>query len=274
MRTLVVDDNSTSRLILREILTGWGALVIEAHNGPMGLDHLREATSRDEVPTLILLDCRMPAMDGFEVAERIRGEMGSSKTTILMLTSDNRRGDIQRSRDLGLAAYLVKPIRRHELREALALALGYAKAANVPQASQPQLNEEPGLSILLVDDSEDNRLLIQAHLKKTPHRVDFAENGALGFERFKESRYDLVFMDIQMPVLDGYGATRMIRAWEAEHGMGPTPVVALTANAMAEDVKRSLEAGCTSHLAKPIKKKDLLETIGACRLRDEMTIRS
>ncbi|MBF0368645.1 MAG: PAS domain S-box protein [Magnetococcales bacterium] len=116
-----------------------------------------------------------------------------------------------------------------------------------------------GLSILLVEDSADNRLLIELYLKKSPHELAFAENGLQGVEAFKSGHYDLVFMDIQMPVMDGYTATREIRAWEKETGAKPTPIVALSAHALKEATQKALDSGCNVHLTKPIRKKRLLE---------------
>jgi PAS domain S-box-containing protein len=122
------------------------------------------------------------------------------------------------------------------------------------------------LRILLVEDSPDNRLLVQTYLKKKPYQLEMAENGAIGVEKFKSGDYDLVFMDVQMPVMDGHTATKAIRAWEKEKidaGLKSTftPIIALTAHAFKEEVQKSLEAGCMAHLTKPIKKADLLETI-------------
>ena len=115
--------------------------------------------------------------------------------------------------------------------------------------------------ILLVDDSEDNRVLIQFYLKNQPYQLDIAENGEIGVRKFMMGDYDLVLMDIQMPVMDGYTATRHIREWEQEHEREATPIIALSASAFAEDVQRALETGCTAHLAKPVKKVTLLDTI-------------
>ncbi|MCB1694558.1 MAG: response regulator, partial [Pseudomonadales bacterium] len=121
---------------------------------------------------------------------------------------------------------------------------------------------QKNLSIMVADDAQDNILLIQAYLKKTPHHLTVAENGAIAVEQFKQHRYDIVFMDVQMPVMDGYTATRLIRAWEHEQNdQIPVPIIALTANALKEDEQRSLEAGCTSHLTKPIRKSMFLAAL-------------
>ena len=117
------------------------------------------------------------------------------------------------------------------------------------------------MSVLLVEDSEDNRLLIQSYLKKTPYQVEIAENGQIAVEKFSAGRYDLVLMDMQMPVMDGYTATRTIRELESTQGLDRSPIIALTAHALKEDEQKSLDAGCDGHLTKPIKKAALLEAI-------------
>ena len=117
------------------------------------------------------------------------------------------------------------------------------------------------LRILLVDDSQDNRMLIQAYLKGTSHQIDIAENGEIAVRKFTSGDYDVVLMDIQMPVMDGYTATKMIRKWEIEQSKNPTPIIALTAHAFKEHVEKSREAGCSAHVTKPIKKAELIEAI-------------
>jgi CheY-like chemotaxis protein len=136
-----------------------------------------------------------------------------------------------------------------------------APARKETQTGEPLTAEVRPLQILLVEDNKDNRLLLLTFLKKTPHTVEIAVNGAEAVDKFRSGRYDLVFMDIQMPVMDGYTASAKIREWESETGAQPTPLVALTAHAMKEDELKSLEAGCDSHLTKPIKKGVLLEVI-------------
>jgi CheY-like chemotaxis protein len=204
----------------------------------------------------------MPEMDGFEVAGEIQHSSSFAGTTVLMLTSDNRAGDIARARQLGLAAYMVKPIKRRDLQYALSSAL-HPQPPEHP-AQQPEETEtapDRSLKILLVDDSEDNRLLVSSFLKKLPYQVDQAENGALALEKFQHNDYDLVLMDVQMPVMDGYTASREIRQWEQQQGRSATPIIALTAFAQQDDAQKSLAAGCDAHLTKPIKKTVLLEAI-------------
>jgi CheY-like chemotaxis protein len=118
-----------------------------------------------------------------------------------------------------------------------------------------------GINILVAEDNEDNQMLSQSYIKKTPHQLTLAENGAVAVETFEAGAYDLVFMDVQMPVMDGYRATAMIRQWEREYHRIPVRIIVLTANAFTEDVQKSLAAGCDSHLTKPIKKATLLAAI-------------
>jgi CheY-like chemotaxis protein len=119
------------------------------------------------------------------------------------------------------------------------------------------------LRILLAEDLEDNRAVMSLYLKETPYKIEMAENGRIAIEKLQSGAYDLVFMDIQMPIMDGLQATTAIRHWEREHQRKPTPIIALTGNAFIEDILKSQEAGCTAHLTKPIKKKALLEVICA-----------
>jgi len=136
-----------------------------------------------------------------------------------------------------------------------------SSAKSEPAETSTAFADQRALRLLLVEDSPDNQLLIQAYLKKTACQIEIAENGEIAVEKFKSGRYDLVLMDMQMPVMDGYTATRAIRRWEAENRLAPTPVIALTAYALKEDEQKSLDAGCTAHLTKPVKKAVLIETI-------------
>jgi len=139
----------------------------------------------------------------------------------------------------------------------VALAESHALLPQPPEST----GDMPGLKILLAEDFVDNRRMMEFYFKSTPHRVETAANGQLAVEMFQRSSYDLVLMDIQMPVLDGYAATRAIRSWEQAQGRSPVPILALTANALQSEVQRSLEAGCTAHLTKPIRKARLLEAM-------------
>jgi CheY-like chemotaxis protein len=277
VRALVVDDNFTNRFILHEMLTSRGAEVDEAEDGPTALARIERAKAIGASYKLLLIDCRMPDMDGFEVAERVKG-LGEPGLTVMMLSSDDLKVQQTKSHELGLDAYLVKPVSRGDLFEAIGTAMSMHSAGtelhppgnalmtpSVPVDSTTtdvRIDHDRPVTILLADDSTDNRLLIHAYLKDaTIYHLDDAENGAIALAKVKAGRYDLVLMDIQMPVMDGLEATRAIRTWEHEEHRAPTPVIALTASALDEDVRRTLEAGIDMHVSKPIKKQVLVAAI-------------
>ena len=264
LRTLVVDDNATNRLILTETLAGWGALLTTAENGDQAVTELVRANEAGEPYGLVLLDCRMPGMDGFQVAEQMQSHPGLAAMTVLMLTSDNRAGDTERCRSLGITAYLIKPIQRPELLEAIQQAMSKTPAQvrdqQIEEASRSAASHL-SLRLLLADDSEDNVFLIKSYLRDSACSIDVAENGEVAVQKFRSNQYDVVLMDLQMPIMDGYVATQRIREWEREKLAKPTPIIALTAYARRNEIERSLNCGCTAHLTKPIRRKTLLELL-------------
>jgi CheY-like chemotaxis protein len=207
----------------------------------------------------------MPGLDGFGVADSISRNAELSGLTVMMLTSDNRSSDVARARELGFSDYLVKPVKKMDLEKAIRIALAqeaFPVRKAVQQEDELAHSEYPPLHILVVEDTEDNRLLVGAFLKKMPYLIDYAENGREGLDKFiSQGPYDLVLMDMQMPIMDGYTAVREIRVWEEREGKKHTVVIALTAYAMQGDVQRSLDSGCDGHLSKPIKKMELIQTI-------------
>lgn len=264
LKVLVIDDNATNRMILREILTAWGMQVYEAEGGKQAIAELECVKKSDNPFELVLLDCRMPEIGGFQVAEYINRETSLADVTVIMLTSDARSDDKKRCRELGLSGYLVKPVMRSDLFRAVTAAIGHQQVLRQApaRAIKPALVEDKRpLQILLVEDSEDNRLLIQAYLKTSPYQIDIAENGKIALDKFTSGEYDLVLMDIQMPVMDGYSATKAMRKWERGKSAKTTPIIALTAHAFKEDVQKSLDAGCSDHVTKPIRKQVLIEAI-------------
>jgi len=264
LKVLVIDDNATNRMILNKVLTRWEMLVTEVESGKQGIAELERAQKNNSSFQLVLLDSRMPGMSGLEVAEYIKKETSLAEVTIIMLTSDARSEEKLRCRELGLSGYLIKPISPSKLLDTITAAIGHKRiageAAGTVMKAIPVKGKD-SLHILLVEDSKDNRLLIQAHLKRTPYQIDIAENGRIAIEKFTSKKYDLVFMDIQMPIMDGYSATKAIRKWEREKGVKTTPIIALTAHAFKEDMQKSLDAGCTDHITKPIRKQLLLKVI-------------
>jgi len=259
-RILLVDDNSTNRLILRETMSAWGILTEECASSSAALAALSERSY-----SLIILDNCMPTMSGFELAAQVRTFHPS--IPIVMLTSDSKPGDRTRRQQLGLAGYAVKPVKRSELLVLLCTAMQpkpHSASYSLPAAkvNMPENGASTSLKLLIAEDSPDNRLLLQAYLKTSPHVLTFVENGQAAVDAFGGvNSFDLILMDMHMPVMDGLTATRTIRAIEQERGLLPIPILALTANARPEDVEMSREAGCTAHLSKPISKQNLLKAI-------------
>ena len=264
LKVLIIDDNATNRMVLSEMVSRWGALATEKEDGERGLAEMRRAKDAGESYDLVLLDCMMPGMDGFEVTASIKEDSTFSNPVIMMLTSNGRKEEMQKRKELGITDYLVKPIKWSDLKDAVMVALGRKEAADRDRlrVTEPVVQADLSpLNILLVDDNENNRMLIQTFLKKTPYTIDTSENGEKAVEKFKSDQYNLVLMDIEMPVMDGYTATGKIREWEAENQQKATPIIALTAHALKEHIQKSLDAGCNAHLTKPIKKADLLAAI-------------
>ena len=267
IRTLVVDDHQTNRKILRETLSAWGAQVTDVANGQEALAELQRAVESSRQYRLLLIDCRMPGMDGFQVVEEIQRSARLRDLTIIMLASDHWADDIARTYDMGLGGYLTKPIRRSDLLQTVSIALDRARGVSTspaPAPTPPPASSRP-LHILLVEDSPDNQMLVRSYLKQTPYQLDVAEHGAIAVEQFKQGHFDLILMDMNMPVMDGYEATKHIRAWEHDHELPPTHIIALTALALKEEGEKIFEAGCNAHMTKPIKKQTLLEVLQACK---------
>jgi PAS domain S-box-containing protein len=269
-RILIVDDSATNRLILRQTLSREGAEVVEAASGDAALAEFEQARADDRPYHLALLDSRMPRMDGVELATSVieRGLApalsDAGGAMVLMLTSDDLSSQIARMHQAGLHRYLVKPIKRAELFDTIGSVLSGVSIRQLAAApAEPSAERAPvrPLRILLAEDAPDNRMLIEAYFKKLPYRLEIAENGRIAVEKFKAAPFDLVLMDVQMPEVDGLTATRAMRSWERAQGKDPTPIIALTASALDEDIKRSLEAGCNAHVSKPVKKRSLLEVI-------------
>ncbi|MCP5144166.1 MAG: response regulator [Gammaproteobacteria bacterium] len=275
-RILLVDDNDTNRLILRELLADEGALIDECADGAAGLACYKQAVADNRPYALVLLDCRMPEMDGFDAAERMLGDEANT-AALMMLTSSSLNTDMTRARSIGLHGYLVKPVKRAELMATIIESMASAKVKSIPATSHAdatQLTEtaftlgttpvtapEHTPRILLVEDNPDNRLLIRTYLKREPYVVEEAENGAIAVERVKAAEYDIILMDVQMPVMDGHTATREIREFEQTAGRSPSCIFALTAHAIREEMDKSAAAGCDAHLTKPIKKATLLDAL-------------
>ncbi|KAF4516035.1 hypothetical protein B566_EDAN000272 [Ephemera danica] len=264
-RILVVDDHAANRLVCRDLLTESGAQIVEATDGPAALAALQAADRNGTPFHLALLDGDMPTMDGYALAEAIQAVPHLAATPLIILTSDFRTGKTAHATTQGLVHHLRKPLRRTALFTLIRTALNLKGATPLPAPSPLDAGHHTNPlatgRILLAEDIEDNRAVVTLFLKGTAYELFYAENGAAAVKQFQSSPFDLVLMDMQMPVMDGYAATAAIRDWERRHQRTPTPILALSANAFKEDIERSAAAGCTTHLTKPIKKKTLLEAL-------------
>jgi len=268
---LVVDDNETNRKVLEKTLRLWEARPTCVESGPAALAELRRAVAAGTPYKLVLLDAMMPEMDGFMVAEAIGKEPALAEAPIMMLTSADRQGDAARCRSLGLVAHLVKPVKASELLRAISTVLGNSQAAHDVKAEtkitvvpEPPAELIAGrvLRILLAEDNPVNQRVAVRVLEKMGHTVAVANHGGEAIAALSVARYDLVLMDVQMPEVDGFEATGIIRKSEAETGRR-TPVVAMTAHAMKGDRERCLAAGMDDYLSKPIRREDLMRVLNA-----------
>jgi PAS domain S-box-containing protein len=263
-RILVIDNNATNRLILRETLTSWGLESFECSGAEDAIRAMVEANQDGGHFAMVILDVQMPGVDGFAAIPMLRHM--EPEIPIVMLTSDDRPGDPARRRKAGVSGFAVKPVKRGDLLRLICTALGEpSKSTILPSVQSSKLleNDAPlaALRILIADDSADNRMLLKAYLKQTRHALTFAEDGECAVDLFVANPYDLIFMDMQMPGMDGLAATRAIRAIERTKGRKATPIVAITANAMTQDLRDTQSAGCDAHLSKPISKDRLLSAI-------------
>ncbi len=278
IRILLVDDHGIARDCLAERLVGWGAMVASASDGMNAMAQLERANGN--IPfDLFLVDTRMPGMDGYETAAEIRTRCGNLSRVILMSPSNEIVQAVDRGRSLGVGAVLVRPVREGELLRTIGALLGkqplendFTKTLACPV--EPQSGEMIPLKILLAEDNENNRTLFSFYLKETPHEVHMAEDGAICLEKYRTETYNIIFMDVDMPVMDGYQATREIRNWEAENGLPAVPIIALTAHALDGKRQESLDAGCTDHLTKPFKKAQIFNILRKyeSRVRDILQV--
>jgi PAS domain S-box-containing protein len=270
MRILLVADNDDSRSIVSGLLTAQGARVTEASSSAEAIGGLTRDSAQKSRFELVVIDGTMPRQTGFEVAEFVMSGGTGRLPIVMMLGTNDLSNKVARLHTINIHHYIVKPVRRAELFAAVARLRagvqidsrgnGFAPAADAPESFSSAIVEQ-SLQILMVDDSKDNRALIRAYLKKTPYRLVEAEDGQQAIDKFIAGKFDLVLMDIQMPVVDGFEATSTIRVWEAANGRRRTPIVALTASATGEAMHRTLEAGCDAHVTKPVKKSTLLDAI-------------
>jgi PAS domain S-box-containing protein len=290
MKVLVVDDNATSRDILQEMLESFSFEVSLAASGAEGIAEL-EATAKDKPFELVIMDWKMPGIDGVEASKRIKNHTDLSKIpAIILVTAYGREEIMKQAEDLGLEGFLLKPITPSILFDTIMQAFGEA-APGVLQVAPSKEQETKaweniqGARVLLVEDNEINQQVAMEILQGAGLNVTIANNGQEGVDAAKQNEYDAILMDIQMPVMDGYKATRKIREWElmahssklkvkepiensgpsgqqpAASRQQPIPIIAMTAHAMTGDEDKSLKAGMNSHVAKPIDPDQLFATL-------------
>jgi PAS domain S-box-containing protein len=282
LSVLVVDDNPTNRRVLQETLSFWEARPTCVDSGPAALAEIRRVAALGEPYPLILLDAMMPDMDGFSVAEQIAREPDLAGPAVMMLTSADRQGDAARCRAIGMAAYLVKPVKMVELQRIIAMALGEdgsgsktglsrgnGKKTIVPDTAP---TKKRSLRILLAEDNAVNQRVAVRLLQGYGHVVVVANHGGEAVEALSKGPFDLVLMDVQMPQMDGFEATRAIREREAATDQH-TPIIAMTAHAMKGDRERCLAAGMDEYLSKPLQREELLRILNwvAEQLEDDTT---
>lgn len=260
---LVVDDNETNRRILEKVLGSWGMLVTTADSGRAALTAIQWAASARKPYRIALVDSQMPMMDGFALICRLREDSVSTSLPVIMMTSASQPGDAARCRELGVAAYLTKPVRQSQLLEAILATLGIA---GTEIAFQPIITrlapsaQKRSLHILLAEDNLINQKVAQRVLEKWGHSVRTVNDGKKALDILESQSFDMVLMDVEMPELDGLQATAVLR--KREQGTGRrVPVVAMTAHAMKGDRERCLAAGMDGYVSKPVRATDLYDVM-------------
>jgi CheY-like chemotaxis protein len=263
LRVLVIDDNATSRTILTKVLARFGCEVRTVAGGNRALDHLRSAAEAGLPYRVVLLDMQMPEMDGEQIAREIKQDPGLHDTIVVILTSMGKRGDAARMEAIGCAGYLVKPVKPSQLLEALVAVLGQTRLAAAEKrpglVTRHTISEQKSVRILLAEDNPINQKLALALLSRAGYSVDTVQDGRQAADAVRSRRYGLVLMDVQMPEMDGFEATQLIRS---EEGPGVhTPIVAMTAHAMKGDRERCLAAGMDDYLPKPLQRAEVFRVI-------------
>ena len=271
LKVLIVDDNQTNRFVLMEYVKSWGCLPVEAVDGKEALIVFRDAVSSENPFDLILTDFQMPEMSGFDLAKEIKKIESLKRVPIIVLSSAGRKGDGRSCKEIGINGYLTKPIRQEEMRKAIVSVLGLStdrETGSMPEiVTRHSLSEDyrKEIQILLVEDYPTNQQVAMRHLIKGGYQVDLAEDGSQAVKAYKRKNYDLIFMDIQMPIMDGYAATQEIREIETRNleqsSIQRVPIIAMTAHAIKGYREKCLKAGMDDYIAKPIRRKGLLTIV-------------
>jgi len=267
-RALIVDDNQTNRKILTKQLSSWGLRNSRVPSAYDALEELRAASRAGDPYSLGILDMQMPEMDGLELARLIKRDPEISGARLVLLTSVGRRGEGEEARDIGISAYLTKPVKQSELYDAIATVMGSddGKPDESELVTRHSLREKRQRSrrVLLAEDNAVNQKVASKMLEKLGYQVDVASDGVEALDALSRTVYAAILMDVQMPNMSGYEATAEIRLREQQtqaegQGKPRIPIIAMTANAMEGDREKSLEAGMDDYLSKPVKSNDLAE---------------
>ena len=263
-RVLIVDDNATNRLILEEMVRNWGMTAKAVPSAQAAMQMIRQAWRLGEPYRLVLTDINMPEVDGFTLAKWIKQEPGLGGTSIIVLTSGARPDDPRRAEQMGISAHLMKPVKQSELLEAIAMSFGAAVAEPepVPPGQDGEEARLPTLRILVAEDSVFNQKLAVGLLEKYGHSVVIARNGKEAIGAWVAQQFDVVLMDVEMPEMDGFEATAVIRTQERHKGTH-IPIIAMTAHAMKGDRERCLNAGMDDYISKPIRAQEMFEKLRA-----------
>ncbi len=265
LHVLLVDDNATSLHVIARSLETFGMTVESADSGTGALDKFKRSGNAGPSVDLLLIDAHMPFMDGFELAQQLRALPDGTALKLVMLTSAGIKGDAQRCKSVNIAHYLPKPFTRENLDRVLHEVFGVTRdfSAGLP-AEHIVARETPFCDILLVEDHEINQKLAIALLERWGHQVTVANDGQIALEILQKKTFDLVLMDMMMPVMDGIEATQRIRS--AEQPGQHLPIVAMTANAMQNDRERCLKAGMDDFISKPIMQSELQRILSSLDL--------
>ena len=261
LRVLVVDDNATNREILHHQVVSWGMHNGSAEDGPHALRMLSAAAAQNTPYDIAILDMHMPQMDGLQLAHSIKADASIAGVQLVMLTSVGQYGDIEAARQAGIEAYLSKPVRQADLYECLTSVMGVSMQPSASPTTPHAMPDQISAHVLLAEDNPVNQEVALSMLELLGCQIDIANNGQEAFEATATSNYDIILMDCQMPEMDGFEATQVIRNREAFSAQRPhVPIIALTANAMQGDRERCLTAGMDDYLSKPFT-QDKLQAI-------------
>ena len=261
-KVLVVDDNYIARTVLEKILEAMSFRVIQAESAETGLAELEKAAKGDDPFDLVLMDWKMPGMNGLHASEKIKESISKNTPSIIMVSAYAREEVMAEVRRIGLDGYLIKPVSPSLLSDSIMSALGTKRDLQpdirMPEQILPDMSAIRGAKLLVAEDNEVNQQVARGILENNGFVVDMADNGKLALDALEESRYHAVLMDINMPEMDGYTAARKIRE---NNEFNTLPIIAMTANAMAGDREKALDAGMNDHVAKPIDVKNLLNVL-------------